>query len=149
VISVPTKMLTREERDVQPLAIAPRPVEAKPSLSWRDLAGTAVAVLVVFVYAANLQGWWYLGSNRSAAVTLVAIGVIGCSLGARLVGENLTSLPIIVLGLLGAAALALAILAIVTATQWALLALAIVVIALWAGATLRHAVTPPPRLVAH
>jgi hypothetical protein len=146
---VPTEMLTREEREVQPLAIAPTPVEAKPYRSWRDLAGTAVAVLVVLVYAANVQDWWYLGSNRWAAVTMVAIGAIGCSLGARLVGENLTSRPIVLLGLLGAAALTLAILAIVTATQWALLALAVLVVALWAGTTLRHAAIPPPRLVTY
>jgi hypothetical protein len=40
------------------------------------------------------------------------------------------------------------VLAIVTAAQWALLGLAILVVALWAGTTLRHAVTPPPRLAA-
>jgi hypothetical protein len=74
------------------------------------------------------------------------VGAVGCPLGARLVGEKLTSLPIVLLALLGVAALTLAILAIVTAAQWALLALTILVVALWAGATLRHAVTPHPRL---
>ena len=106
----------------------------------------AVAAFVVLVYVANVQEWWYLGSNRWAAVTMVAIGAIGCPLGARLVGEKLASLPIVLLGLLGVAALVLAVLAVVTAAQWALLALAILVVALWAGTTLRHAVTPPPRL---
>ena len=118
------------------------------SLTRKDLAGTAVAALVVLVYIANVQDWWYLGSNRWAAVTMVAIGAIGCPLGARLVGERLASPPIVLLGLLGAAALVLAVLAIVTAAQWALLALAIVVVVLWAGTTLRHGVTPPPRLAA-
>lgn len=42
----------------------------------------------------------------------------------------------------------LAVLAIATEAQWALLGLTIVIVALWAGATLRHAVTPPPRLAA-
>jgi hypothetical protein len=64
------------------------------------------------------------------------------------VGENLSSIPIVLLALLGVVALALAVIAIVTAVQWALLGLAIVVVALWAGTTLRHAVTPPPRPVA-
>ena len=50
-------------------------------LTRRDLAGTIVAALVVLVYAANVQGWWYLGSNRWAAVTMLAIGAIGCPLG--------------------------------------------------------------------
>lgn len=115
-------------------------------LTGKDLAGTTVALLVVLVYAANVQDWWYLGSNRWAAGTMLAIGAIGCPLGARIVGERLTSLPIMLLGVLGATALVLAVLAIVTAAQWALLALTVVVVALWAGATLRHAVTPPPRL---
>jgi hypothetical protein len=114
-------------------------------LTRGDLAGAVVAALVVLVYVANVQDWWYLGGNRWAAVTMVAIGALGCPLGARLVGEKLTSTPIVLLGLLGVVALVLAVIAIVTAAQWALLALAIVVVALWAGTTLRHAVTPPPR----
>jgi hypothetical protein len=115
-------------------------------LTRKDLAGTAVAALVVLVYAANVAGWWYLGSNRWAAVTMLGVGAIGCTAGERLVGERLTSLPIVLLGLLGLAALVLAVLTIVTAAQWALLTLAILVVALWAGATLRHGITPPPRL---
>jgi hypothetical protein len=115
-------------------------------LTRRDLAGTVVAALAVLVYVANAQGWWYLWSNRWAAVTMVAIGAVGCPLGARLEGERLSSTPIVLLALLGLVALVLAVIAIVTAAQWALLALAIVVVVLWAGATLRHAVAPPPRL---
>lgn len=115
-------------------------------LTRKDLAGTAVAVLVVLVYAGNVQDWWYLGSNRWAAVTMTAIAAVGCPLGARLVGENLTALPIVLLGLLGVAALVLAIVAIVSAAQWALLTLTIVVVVLWAGTTFRHALTPPRRL---
>ena len=117
-------------------------------LTRKDLAGTTVAALVVFVSVANLEDWWYLASNRWAAVTMGAIGAIGCPVGARIVGEKLTSPAIMLLGLLGVAALVLAVLAIVTAAQWALLALAIVVVVLWAGTTVRHAVTPPPRLAA-
>jgi hypothetical protein len=118
-------------------------------LTRRDLAGTTVAALVVLAYAANVQNWWYLGSNRWAAATMLAIGAIGCQVGARIVGEKMTARPIVVLGSLGAVALALAGVAIVTAAQWALLALAILLVALWAGTTLRHAATPPPRPSAH
>ena len=114
-------------------------------LTRKDLAGTVVAALVVLIYAANVQGWWYLGSDRWAAVTMVAIAAVGCPLGARIVGEEL-AVPIVLLGLLGVAALVLSILAIATAAQSALLALAIVLVALWAGATLRHSLTPPRRL---
>jgi hypothetical protein len=117
-------------------------------LTRRDLVGTLVAALIVAVYVANVQDWWYLGSNRWAAATMLAIGVVGCPLGARLEGERLTSTPIVLLALLGAVALALAVIAIVTAAQWALLGVAIVVVVLWAGTMLRHAVTSPPRPLA-
>lgn len=114
-------------------------------LTRKDLLGTVVAALVVLVYAANVQGWWYLGGNRWAAVTMTAIAAVGCPLGAR-IDAGTSSVPFVVLGLLGGAALVLAVVAIVSATQWALLSLAIVVVVLWAGTTWRHAVTPPGRV---
>jgi hypothetical protein len=114
-------------------------------LTRKDLAGTAVAALVVLVYVANVQDWWYLGSNRWAAVTMTAIAAVGCPLGAR-IEEAKPSGAVVLLGLLGVAALVLAIVAIVSAAQWTLLALAIVVVALWAGTTFRHALTSPGRL---
>ena len=119
------------------------------TLTRRDLAGTFVAALAVLVYAASGQDWWYLGSNRWAAATMLAIGAIGCPLAARLEDEKLASVPIVLLGALGVGALVLGIVAIVTAAQWALLALTIVIVVLWAGATLRHAVTPARPLAAH
>jgi hypothetical protein len=112
------------------------------TLTRKDRLATAVAGLVVLVYIANVQGWWYLGNNRWAAITMFAIGAVGCPVGARINGENLSTLPVVLLGLLGVSALVLGIVAIVTAAQWALLAFAIVLIVLWAGATLRHSVTP-------
>lgn len=117
-------------------------------LTRKDLVGTAVAALIVLAYVANVQDWWYLGSNRWAGATMLAVGLVGCPLAARLEGETLTSTPIVLLGLLGVAAFVLALTAILTAAQWALAGLAIVVVVLWAGTTLRHAVTPPPRPVA-
>ena len=130
----------------------PRREERRPDVpGWKDLAGTAVAALAVHVYVLNVQGWGYLAGNRWAAVTMLAVGAIGCPVGARIVGEPLSA-PIVLLGLLGGAALVLAVLAIATAAQWALLGLTIlmlalgagiVMLALWAGATLRHAVMPP------
>lgn len=119
-------------------------------LTRKDLAGTIVAALAVLIYIANIQDWWYLGSNRWAAVTMLAIGAISCPLGARIdeIEKGVTT-PIILLGLLGFTALVLGIIAIVTAAQWALTALAIVLIVLWAGTTLRHLATPPRPLAAH
>ena len=115
-------------------------------LMRRDLAGTTVAALVVLVYVANVQGWWFLESNRWAAATMLVVGTFGCRLGARIEGEKLSSPAIVLLGVLGGVALALAVIAIATAAQWALLSLAVVLVVLWAGATLRHWVTPPPRV---
>ena len=114
-------------------------------LTRKDVFGTVVAALVVAAYVANLQEWWYLGSNRWAAVTMSAIAAVGCPLGARIEDAKL-SRPFVALGLLGVAALVLAVVAIVSAASWALLALAIVVVVLWAGTTYRHALTPPRQL---
>jgi hypothetical protein len=140
-------MLVKNERRDSQMLVGPAPIvqEARPYLTWKDLAGATTAALVVLAYVANAHDWWYLGSNRWAAVTMVAVGAVGCKVGMRLYGEKLTSLPIVLLGLLGVAALTFAILAIVSAAQWALLTLAILVVVLWGGATLRHAATPPPR----
>jgi hypothetical protein len=115
-------------------------------LTRRDLVGTLVTALIVLVYVANTQGWWYLGDNRAAGITMLVIGFAGCPLAARVEDEKLRSAPFVVLGALGVLAFALGIVAIVTAEQWALLALTLVVVALWLGTTLRHAVTPvrPP-----
>lgn len=138
VIAVPAEMRVKHEHGAAGKG-------GEMYLSRRDLAGTMVAVLVVLAYAANVQDWWYLGSNRWAAVTMLAVGFAGCALGARIVGESTTSAPIVLLAALGIVTLVLAAAVIVTGAQWALLALALSVVALWAGATLRHAVTPPPR----
>lgn len=112
-------------------------------LTGKDLAGTVVATVVVLLYVANGHGWWYLGNNRWAAVTMVAVAAVGCPVGARIAGESMSG-PIALLGLLGVAALVLAVIAITSPEQWALLAFAAVVVALWAGTTLRHAVSSPP-----
>jgi hypothetical protein len=120
------------------------------TLTRRDLGATVLAALVVLVYAANVQGWWYLGDNRWAAVTMLAIGAIGCPLGARVDEiEKEVTLPIVLLGTLGVTALVLGVIAIVSAAQWALLTLATVLIVLWAGTTVRHATTPPRPVAAH
>ena len=120
------------------------------TLTRRDFGATVPAALVVLVYIANVQDWWYLGSNRWAAVTMLAIGAVSCPLGASIdeIEKGVTT-PIVLLGALGITALVLGIIAIVTAAQWALLALAIVLIVLWAGTTLRHATTTPRPVAAH
>lgn len=118
-------------------------------LTPKDAVGTAVAAVIVLVYVANVQDTWYLGSNRWAAATMLAVGLVGCPLAARLVGEDLSSAPIVLLGTLGVAALALGVVAIVSGAQWALLALVVVVVVLWAGTTVRHAVTPVHPLPSH
>jgi hypothetical protein len=118
-------------------------------LTRKDLIGTAVTALILLAYIGSAQDWWYLGDNRWAAVTMLAIGIVGCPLAVRLVDEDLTSPPIVGLGVLGAIALGLGIVAVVTAAQWALSALAIVVVLLWIGTTLRHATTPAHPHPAH
>ncbi len=120
------------------------------TLTRKDFGATVLAALVVLVYIANVQDWWYLGSNRWAAVTMLAIGAISCPLGARIdeIEQGVTT-PVVLLGALGIAALVVGVIATVTAAQWALLTLAIVLLALWAGTTMRHAATPPRVVAAH
>ena len=111
-------------------------------LTRRDSFGTLVVALIVLAYIANVQDWWYLGSNRWAAVTMLVVGVVGCPLAARFDDASSHLTPLALLGMLGVAALVFGIVAIVTAAQWALLALTITVVVLWAGTTIRHAATP-------
>jgi MFS-type transporter involved in bile tolerance (Atg22 family) len=118
------------------------------TLTRKDFGATVLAALVVLVYVANVQDWWYLGSNRWAAVTMLAIGALACPLGARVDQKGMT-MPVIGLSILGVTALVLGIIAIVTAAQWALLVLTIVLIVLWAGTTLRHAATPARPVAVH
>jgi FtsH-binding integral membrane protein len=118
-------------------------------LTRRDAYGTLVAALVALVYVANVQGWWYLGSNRWAAVTMLAVGFVGCPLAARFDDAREHRVPLALLGMLGVVALVLGVVAIVNAAQWALLALTVTVLVLWAGATIRHAATPAHPLPAH
>lgn len=120
------------------------------TLTRKDFGATVVAALVVLVYVANVQDWWYLGDNRWAAVTMLALGAIGCPLGARADAmQGGTTTPVVFLGALGVTALLLGIVAIVTAAQWALLALMIVLVVLWAGTTMRHVATPLRPLETH
>jgi hypothetical protein len=116
------------------------------TLTRKDLAASVIAALVLLVYVANAQSWWYLGGNRAAAVTMALVGGLGCPLGARAGEERQQTLAISLLRLLGLASLALAITAIAAAEQWALASLATLLIVLWAGTTLRHTLVPPGRL---
>jgi hypothetical protein len=118
-------------------------------LTRRDVFGTLVVALIVLAYVANVQDWWYLGSNRWAAVTMLVVGFVGCSLAARFEDATSHVTPLALLGMLGVVALVVGIVAIVTAAQWALLALMITVVALWVGTTIRHATTPAYPLPAH
>jgi hypothetical protein len=124
------------------LALKEVVVVATGGLTRRDAFGTAVVLLIVLAYVANVHDWWYLGSNRWAAVTMLVAGFVGCPLAARFDDARSHAVPLAVLGMLGVVALALGIVAIVTAAQWALLALTITAVVLWAGTTVRHAATP-------
>lgn len=120
------------------------------TLTRKDFGATVLAALVVLVYTANVRDWWYLGDNRWAACTMLAIGAISCPLGARIDEmEKGVTIPIVLLGALGLTALVLGVIAVVSAAHWALLTLAVVLVVLWAGTTARHATTPPRPVAAH
>ncbi len=113
------------------------------SLTRKDGVAVLVAAWVVLVYVANVHGWWYLGSNRWAIVTMTAGGMVGCSLGSAFAGRP--SLPVALLSALGVAALVLVVVGLLTGSHALLLALMVVLLALWAGSTLRHAAGTPPQ----
>jgi len=108
-------------------------------LTRRDLISTVLIALVVLVYFSNSYGWSVplLSSNRWAAVAILALGLVTCALGRP--AEDGSSTTVVVLSLLGGAALLLFALAMWTEAQWALALLALDTVVLWAGATLRHA----------
>jgi hypothetical protein len=119
--------------------------EVHLTLTRKDASATVVAALVVLVYVANSQDWWYLGSTRWAILTTALVGVNGCAFGSKMQGRP--TLPTALLGLLGAASLVIAVVGVIAASHALLLALTIVLLALWFGATLRHAAGSAPRAV--
>jgi hypothetical protein len=112
------------------------------SLTRRDAASAVLAGLVALVYLSNTHDWGVplLQSNRWAAGAILVLGLGTCALGRA--AEDGAEPIVVALGLLGAAALALAIVALANGAQWALGLLALDTLVLWAGSTLRHATAP-------
>jgi hypothetical protein len=115
------------------------------ALTRKDLAATVAIALAVLVYLSNSYEWNVplASSNRWAAVVIFALGMVTCTLGRPT--EDGSSPMVVVLSLLGGAALVLFALALWTDAQWALALLALDTLVLWAGATLRHARLPEHR----
>jgi len=111
------------------------------SLTRRDAASTVLAALVALVYLSNTHDWGVplLTSNRWAAGAVLVLGLGMCSLGSA--SEGATPM-VVVLSVLGVAALALTVVALANGAQWALGLLALDTVVLWVGSTLRHAATP-------
>jgi hypothetical protein len=105
------------------------------SLTRKDVAAVVPVGLAVAVYLSNSHGW-LLTSNRWAAGAVFALGMVTCTLGRP--AEDMKSPFAVLLGLVGAAALALFVAAERTSAQWALALLTLAVVVLWAGATVRH-----------
>jgi hypothetical protein len=115
------------------------------SLTRRDAASALLTALVALVYLSNTHEWGVplLASNRWAAGAILVLGMGTCMLGRA--AEDGAQPTVVVLGVLGAAALFLSIVALATGAQWALGLLALDTIVLWAGSTLRHVATPTHR----
>jgi hypothetical protein len=115
------------------------------SLTRKDAASTVPIALVVLVYLANRGDWSVplVTANRWAAGAIFVLGMVTCSLGRA--SQEAADPFVIVLSLLGGAALLLFALALWTGAQWALGLLTLDTVVLWVGATLRHA--SPPRHV--
>ena len=121
------------------------PASTHAGLSWRDAVAT---ILVAGVVVANLAvdrswGWPMLGSNRSAALAVVALGLAACIAGWAGTTELRLGDPYMAVGAtLGSAALVLTVAAASTGSHGLLTWLVADVVVLWTVATLHHAVAP-------
>jgi len=109
-------------------------------LTRRDLGATVLTGLAVLVLAAHQAGWgvWLIGSShRWAAVAVIVLGLVACSLGSADYESGISGITL-TLVLLGVAAMLDATVAIGTGSSAALALLVVLVVALWAGATVRH-----------
>jgi hypothetical protein len=107
------------------------------SLGRKNALATALIVLSVLVFFSTQQRWnvWLVGaSHRWAAVAVLLLGCITCALGSHMERNGA-----LLLGTLGAAALALAVAAIATGSLTLLAFLVVDEVVLWAAATVRHA----------
>ena len=105
-------------------------------LSRKDVAATALTVLVVVTFVATHEGWnvWLVGgSHRWAAGAILILGVLTCGLGSP--GRGAATRLLATLGVL---ALALAMLALATGSLTPLSLLVVDIVALWVVSTLRH-----------
>lgn len=107
------------------------------TLTRKDLAATALTILVVLVFLATHEGWGVplIGdSHRWAAGSIALLGIATCGLGspARGAGTRL-------LAMFGVIALLLAVLALATGSLTPLSLLVVDIVLLWLLSTLRHA----------
>lgn len=116
-------------------------------LTWRDGIETILFAAVVLVAVATIQawGWPLLGSYRSAALVVFAIGAVMCPLsGSAASTISAKQNPYIALAtVLGVASLVMAIVVLFTASEAWFVALAATIGALWLVTTFRHLVQGP------
>ncbi len=106
------------------------------ALGRKDIAATALTVLVVIVFVATHEGWGVplIGdSHRWAAGAISLLGIMTCGLGSPGAGTATKLLAV-----LGTVALVLAVLALATGSLTPLSLLVADVVLLWLLSTLRH-----------
>ncbi len=110
----------------------------------RDAVATVVVVVVGAIYLAVSNGWdWpLLGSYKSGALALGAVGMIACSAFAGSIDMLVPGRLMMVAMALGAAALILTIVGAVTGSRVVFIVLAADVATLYLVATVRHATGP-------
>lgn len=116
-------------------------------VTWKDAAATLVmgAVIAVCIGFANGTGTWLIASARGATAVVLALGLVGCVLGARDLyqaaeQESAWVFRAIVTPL-GVAALIAAVTGLITGSTYALAVLVTATIMLWLVATIRHLFT--------
>lgn len=114
------------------------------TLTRKDAVATSLVGLAVLAFLATHEAWNVplIGdSHRWAAAVILVLGVGACSTGARRVTSTLFSV-------LGGAAFVFAALALITGSLTPLSLLVADMAVMWLVTTLRHAHSPPGRMIA-
>jgi hypothetical protein len=119
-------------------------------LTWRDGVDSVLAAVVVVAVVGILEGrrWPLLGTARSSALAMFAVGFLMCQVGMRGTpiahARDLVRDPFMIAATTaGVVALCVAVLGLLAPARWVAVVLGATLLATWALATAHHALGEP------